>query len=116
MTFCLVTKNNFFPTPYPYDEKKEMERERRENKQSRKEGMRGLPGMFFKGMRSKTSDKREVEKDNKKPIKMTKMKKRESEGRASHFDDERKKGEVQYGNIFTLHLSLFLPFSFFYII
>lgn len=85
-----------------------MERERRENKQSKKEGMRGLPGMFFKGMRTKTSEKKEIEKEKKevekekekfekKSIKMTKMKKAkktESEGRTSHFDDERKKGEV----------------------
>ena len=70
--------------------------------------MRGLPGMFFKGMRTKTSEKKEIEKEKKevekekekfekKSIKMTKMKKAkktESEGRTSHFDDERKKGEV----------------------
>ena len=71
--------------------------------------MRGLPGMFFKGMRSKSSDKKEVEKEDKKPIKMTKMKKRDSVGREGHFDDERKKGEVcQHFHIYLFSLTFFL--------
>jgi hypothetical protein len=82
----------------PHLQQAELDRERRENKQSKKEGMRGLPGMsFFKGIRGKQAPEVKKEKTSKKPlksVKMAKMKKSADE-RSTHYDDERKKGEVR---------------------
>ena len=114
--FHLLKLHGAIPDPREKErERKEMEREKRENKQSIREGMRGLPGMFFKGMRPKTSqknknkDKKDSDSDNvtdidseKATVKSAKMGKKgkskrhgtEEEEEATYFDDERRKGEV----------------------
>ena len=116
MIYQFLKLDGAIPDPREKErERKEMEREKRENKQSIREGMRGLPGMFFKGMRPKTSqknknkDKKDSDSDNvtdidseKTTVKSAKMGKKgkskkhgtEEEEEATYFDDERRKGEV----------------------
>ena len=73
--------------------------------------MRGLPGMsFFKGIRGKQAPEVKKDKPAKKSIKSVKMAKMKKgvEDRSTHYDDERKKGEVGRIHALSVCLSVYL--------
>ena len=71
----------------------------KENKQSKKEGMRNLPGMsFLKGIRGAMTPvavKKDKDKAVKKPLKSLRMNNKTKKiVEEKYHDDEKKKGEV----------------------